>query len=220
MTLPQTNLNEVDIEGKAFQIHTVSNIDQLFDDLLTKGPEDESVKDERIPYWAELWPSAIALSNYLIRQSVIQPGMKVLELGCGVGLPGIVAGSLGAEVIFSDYIQDTLTLASLNWTLNNHQDAQFLLMDWRKPLQEIKAELLLASDIAYERKSFDDLIKAFKVLIKPDGKILVSEPNRAYSQSFFHELTDHGFLVKSETEELEFRFQKYRVHIFDIRLKG
>ena len=218
MSIPLTKLNEIDVQGKLILIETISDIDQLFENLLSKGEDHEDVRDERIPYWADLWPSSIALSNYIIQKSIIQPGSKVLEIGCGVGLPGIVAGLHGAKVVFSDYIQEALDLAQKNWNLNTNLSAEFVRMDWREPDPAINADVILASDIAYEQKSFDDLIKAFRVLLSPAGKIIIAEPNRAFSQSFFSDLNKEGFKLISETQHMSFRGQNYNVHLHELEL--
>ncbi len=218
MNKPQTNSTEINIEGLSISVETVSNIDDLFEELLKKGDDHEDVRDEKIPYWADLWPSAIALSNFIVRNKLVQSGSKVLELGCGIGLPGIVAGKMGAQVVFTDYIQEALDLAKVNWSRNNNLDAEFVLMDWRNPLQEVRADIILASDIAYEKKSFEHLLRAFRILLHSTGKMFVSEPNRAFSQSFFKEMEDHGFKVNSSSEKIVFRNQTYLIHVHEIML--
>lgn len=219
MSLPETKLNEVILAEKVVFIETISNVDDLFQDLLSKSPDHEDVLDERIPYWADLWPSAIGLADFIIKSNVIKPGMKALELGCGAGLPGIIAGQQGASVVFSDYIQDALDLAKRNWEHNNSGAAEFLLMDWRNPVAGLSADIILASDIAYEKKSFADLVHAFKSLLKPAGKMLIAEPNRAFAQAFFSDLMHCGFDVNSTMQELHFRSQKYSIHIHEVILQ-
>jgi len=219
MSFPTTKRQEIKIYDRIIKVDTVSDIDELFEALVSKGPDHEDVKDERIPYWADLWPSAVALSNYILKNNLIVPGTKVLEIGCGLGLPGIVAGQLGAKVILSDYIQEALDFAGHNWSLNNSDPADLLLMDWRSPEPSLKVYIVLASDIAYEKKSFDDLIKTFKILLKRGGKMLISEPNRAFAQAFFNGLKDTGFSVNSQKDSLEFRGQKYSIHIHELLLR-
>ncbi len=66
-------------------------------------------EDERLPYWAELWPSAIGLAHYLDRDVSLR-GKHVLELGCGLGLLGVIAARDGARVLCTDYEPDALAL--------------------------------------------------------------------------------------------------------------
>ncbi|HEV2131729.1 MAG TPA: hypothetical protein VGR27_11530, partial [Longimicrobiaceae bacterium] len=58
--------------------------------------EEDFDRDERLPYWAELWPSARALARYLLEREV--PAGRVLELGAGVALPSLALHARGAEV--------------------------------------------------------------------------------------------------------------------------
>jgi hypothetical protein len=43
-----------------------------------------------VPYWARLWPSGLALAAALAADPP-SPGVRVLELGCGLALPSVVA---------------------------------------------------------------------------------------------------------------------------------
>ncbi len=189
----------------------------MFDALIHRPGNDESVMDEQIPYWAELWPSSISLSDFIIGNNVIIPGMTVLEIGCGAGLPGIVAGQLGANVIFSDYLDDALELAERNWNNTNAGKATFLKMDWRKPVSDLIPDLILASDIAYERKSFPSLINAFKILAGPKSEIILSEPGREFARDFISTLPDFGFSFHSSLHEVLFKGHRYKIHIHRIK---
>lgn len=196
-TIYDTKVLELDIEGLSLKLASVEDIDMLFNDLVQKGDQHIDVKDERIPYWADLWPSAIALSIHLVKTKLIENSSSVLEIGCGLGLPGIVAGMLGANVTLTDYMPEPLEFARYNWDLNNKATASFKILDWRMPKDVTATEILLASDVAYEKRSFDVLINAFKQLSKQDGLIVMSEPNRKYATAFFNSLNDHGFNFKT-----------------------
>ncbi|MBK7337666.1 MAG: 50S ribosomal protein L11 methyltransferase [Saprospirales bacterium] len=151
MTLRRT----LDLHGLTVQLDSLTNFDELFEQLLAKGEESEEVRDERIPYWADLWPSAVALGRYLINSELVKPETSVIEIGCGLGLPGIVAGILGArDVHFTDYLEDALSYAKQNWELNCTHPARFSLLDWRQPDAALAADLVLASDVAYETRFF------------------------------------------------------------------
>lgn len=204
---------QLDLEGLSFQLTLVANTDDLMDRLLAKGEAHEDVRDERIPYWADLWPSAIALSRYLIREQIIRPGITVLEIGCGLGLPGIVAGRLGAEVIFTDYLEEALQMARHNWEQNLDRPARFERMDWRRPLPDFAADMVLASDVAYEARAFAPLPEAFQALCRPGGAVLLSEPNRAIARPFLRSLPQKGFSVTDHCFEGQYEQILYRVNV-------
>ncbi|MBK8878607.1 MAG: hypothetical protein IPN74_08700 [Haliscomenobacter sp.] len=129
----ETNQTTLELDGHTVELTVITNLDELLDQLIAKGPDHEDVRDERIPYWAELWPSAVALSRYLLETYPSLEGKNVLELGCGLGLPGIVAGLLGAEVTLTDYLPEPLGFARRNWEQNLSRPARFELLDWRNP---------------------------------------------------------------------------------------
>ena len=76
-----TRSHLLDLEGLSIRIDQHGDVDALFDELLSKGEESEAVQDERIPYWADLWPSAIAMSLHLLRSELITPATTVTEIG-------------------------------------------------------------------------------------------------------------------------------------------
>ena len=57
-------------------------------------------RDEFLPYWAELWPSALALARVVARRPLT--GRRVIELGCGLGLPALAAALAGGRVLATD----------------------------------------------------------------------------------------------------------------------
>jgi len=213
----KTEQEILNVAGINITLLNIVNVDELFNNLVAKGDQHEDVKDERIPYWADLWPSAIGLSEHIIKSGIITPDTSVHEMGCGLGLTGIVAGKLGAKVLFTDYLSEALDFAKQNWNLNNAHPATFKKMDWRHPVPSFKADVLLASDIAYERKAFEFLPNAFNTLINPGGKIIVSEPNRLYAQEFFDGLTNHGFAVKKYIYSVLRNNIHQQVNVFEIK---
>jgi predicted nicotinamide N-methyase len=198
----QTALLHIDIMHITVQLLRVTNVDELFEALVAKGEAHADVQDERIPYWAELWPAAIALSMYLVQAGAIRVTDRVTEIGCGLGLPGIIAGKLGATVTFTDYLEEPLQMAQRNWYLNHSDVADFQRMDWRQPDPALAADVVLASDITYEKRFLDYLPQAFRILCRLGGQILVSDPERDVAQSFFENIEQAGFTKERFTFQI------------------
>jgi predicted nicotinamide N-methyase len=212
----ETESLSLDLSGQQFRLMRVTNTDQLYADLVAKGKEHADVEDERIPYWADLWPSALALAMEVMDNQDIKAGTKVLEIGCGLGLPGIAAGMKGASVILSDYMSEPLDFACINWRMNLQTEAQRALLDWRKPDPALAADVLLASDVAYERRSFEFLPHAFQTLVKPGGLILLTEPNRLMASEFFARLPLKGFEVKSQNRTVTLHDRSHLISVYRI----
>src|SRR5919108_5440352 len=99
----QTSLQRLTFDSLTIELLRVADVDSLLDRL----PRIQFRPDERLPYWADLWPSAMALARHLWQATALR-GLRVLELGCGLGLAGIVASRKGGVVTFTDYEADAL----------------------------------------------------------------------------------------------------------------
>src|SRR5690349_17286362 len=91
--------DQVIVEGQTFLIERPDESDRLWEDAAVRAAFDA---DEYLPYWADLWPASRMLAKTILCEPW-QPGLEALEIGCGLGLPGVVALSRGLRVIFSDY---------------------------------------------------------------------------------------------------------------------
>ncbi len=210
-------IKNISFENLDIRFAEVKNPEKYFDELLKNDPGHPDVEDERIPYWCELWPSSIALSGFLVKHPALVRGRTVLEIGCGLGLSGIVATALGGMVTLTDYIQDAIDVAAFNWKLNFESEPAVKILDWREPENFGRFEVLLASDVAYESRSFKSLIKAIKLLLKKDGIVLISEPNRKFSRDFFDELKENGFHLNEESISVMKDNITYRISVYLIR---
>jgi len=137
--------------------------------------EDAFAVDEFLPYWAELWPSAHALAAALPDVS----GLRVVELGCGLGLPSLVAAARGAEVTATDWAADAIELLREN-AARNGLSLRAELRDWREPWDE-RFDLALAADVLYEQRNVEPLLARLRELAP---KALVGLAGRPYEAEF------------------------------------
>ena len=210
----------ITINDKHYKINRIGNIDQLFDALLAKGSDHEDVLDEKIPYWAELWPSAIAMSQYLIENKVLLQGKSIIEIGSGLGLPSIVASEFASDIVCTDYIQESLDFAKTNYLLNHSNDdkIKFEILDWRNSEStNQKYDMVIASDVAYERKAFDDLEKCIHRLSHENTIVLLSEPNRHMAVDFLASLKNQQKIKHEKEYEIIHKGIKNKVMVYEIR---
>jgi predicted nicotinamide N-methyase len=137
--------------------------------------EDAFAVDEFLPYWAELWPAAIALAEALpdVR------GLRVVELGCGLGVPSLVASARGADVTATDWAADAIELLRENATRNGLA-LRAEVRDWRDEWDE-HFDLVLAADVLYERRNVEPLVARLRALAPV---ALVGLAGRPYEQAF------------------------------------
>jgi predicted nicotinamide N-methyase len=174
--------------GRNLSITCVEDAEALFSKMVFGDPDSLEVKDERLPYWATLWGSALVLSEALLTCKLINPGEPCLELGCGLGLASAIAALKRAKITVSDYQPDALKFARLNCLQIAGRDPETVLLDWRDPPTDRHYPLLLGADLVYEARFFDPLIHTFDTLLASEGRILFSEPNRMLGKPFFDRL--------------------------------
>src|SRR5947209_7220355 len=86
--------------------------------------------DEYLPYWAELWPSGVALAREIAPRAL--RGARVVELGCGLGLPSLAAAGAGGRVLATDWAPAALDLLRDN-AARNGVEVEVARVDWREP---------------------------------------------------------------------------------------
>jgi predicted nicotinamide N-methyase len=145
--------------------------------------EADFAKDERLPYWADLWPSSTALAASVI--GLAGTGRRALELGCGVGLVTIAALRAGFDVLATDYYADALLFTRRNSRRVIGREPVTQLVDWRAfPADLGQFDLLLASDVLYERDYATLIADAIVASLAPGGVALVADPGRAALLTF------------------------------------
>ena len=157
--------------------------------------------DERLPYWADLWPSARALTRHLLDGP--PPAGRILELGCGVALPSLALRWRGAPVIASDYYQDALDFALRNAEENGIPPPDTLLLDWRTPRDHLGLfDLVIAADVVYEQRNAEALAALLPRVVGPGGRALVADPGRVYFPYLVDRMEARGWSVRTvETRE-------------------
>ena len=155
-----------------------------------------------LPYWIYLWSSSIGLAHHLEFDESLA-GQRILEVGCGFGLAGIVGCQQGGNVLFTDCERDALLLARYNvWQHGCAGRATFAQMDWNAPCVKGKFSIILASDVIYEEKNWQSLIALFQKYLTADGKAIVSEPSRTSALGFLNLLELSGFTHKKKAYAL------------------
>jgi predicted nicotinamide N-methyase len=153
--------------------------------------------DERIPYWAEVWPAAVALGRKLVAADL--RGRRAIELGAGVGLCGLSAARAGAQVLVTDYEPAALACAEVNAALNQITIATAQLdwreSGWREPGWPADFDLVLAADVLYEARNVAPLAARIPELLAPGGTALLTDPGRPYLPEFVQALGAMGLAV-------------------------
>jgi predicted nicotinamide N-methyase len=166
--------DELELVGRTLRIMRPPQADALIDEAAF----DE---DEFLPYWAELWPSGVALAEVVA--SLELHGARVVELGAGLGLPSLSAALRGADVLATDWAEDAISLLRENAARNGIAlRAERVRWDDPRPvLAGAPWDVVLGADLLYERRNAEQLLE---LLPRLGGEILLAEPGRPFAEAF------------------------------------
>jgi len=154
-------------------------------------PRDaEALLDERafeheefLPYWAELWPSGVALARRVAGRAL--KGARVLELGCGLGLPSLAAALAGGRVLATDWSPQAIELLRDN-AERNDAELELEIADWAHSealIERAPWDLVLGADLLYERRNVAPLLDLVPKLLAK-GELWLADPGRAPAEEF------------------------------------
>jgi predicted nicotinamide N-methyase len=177
-------LENITVGTRAYELLMPADSDGLLDDPRLAA---RFAQDEYLPYWAALWPAALLLADAVARWPLAptapQPPL-VLELGCGLGLVGLVAADLGYRVIMSDYDEDALAFAAANAHRNARAAPECRHIDWRQTYTDLRADRILAADVLYEARNLGPVARFVASHLKRDGSALLADANRSTAAPF------------------------------------
>lgn len=188
--LGEPKRERVIVEGRTFLI------DRPTDTPATLEPAGGAA-GRYVPYWVDLWPAARMLAKWLLRRPW-PAGLRALEVGCGLGLPGVAALAAGMRVTFGDCDAAALRFAAGNATLNGFGDFDTLHMDWNDP-PDVRFPLILASDLIYEERNVPPLVALIGRMLDEDGTCLLTDQDRPPSRALRQALADAGLTFAAET---------------------
>jgi len=205
----RTSIEDATIDARTFSILKPANPDDLI-------REEDFVKDERLPYWADVWPSSIILAEKLLELD--GSGRTALELGCGVGLSTLAATSAGFDVLSTDYYEDALDVTRANVFRNLGTLARTRLVDWRHFPEDLGTfDLVFASDVLYEKEYAELLPILLRRLLVPGGIALIADPGRVASPIFVEACASSGLDIrKKETRPFEAGEIKQEIDIYEV----
>jgi len=181
--------DEIELAGRTLSLLRPPSADALID-------EDAFDEDEFLPYWAELWPSGLALARAV--GALALDGVRVLELGAGLGLPSLAAAAHGADVLATDWADDAVELLLRNAGRNGIA-LRAEVVRWDRPdplLRGAPWPLVLGADLLYERRNADALLE---LLPRLGADALLADPGRPFARGFL-ERAAARWKIETETE--------------------
>lgn len=206
----------VAVGGRRLRIVRPRSAEDLID-------EEEFAVDERLPYWAELWPSGRVLADRL--EAADLDGLRVVELGAGIGIPSIAAALGGADVLATDWYEPSLLFADENARRLDVPLAT-MLVDWRDPppalLDGGRFDLVVAADVLYEARNAEPLAALLPRLVAAGGEAWIADPRRPDARPFLDAMIEAGWSVATSDVPFEGRLDETGpiVHLHRLRPPG
>ena len=206
-----TVVDAVPVGGETFDVLRPRAAEDLID-------EDEFERDERLPYWADVWPSARVLAARLLAER--GAGRSLLELGCGSGVGAVAGLRAGFALTVTDYYADALLFARANcWRLTGREPDDARLVDWRAFPDDLgHFDVVAASDVLYERPYAALVARAFARTLARGGLGLLADPGRVFAPAFVDAARALGLLVgEPERHDVEANGARQSIRLYAIR---
>ena len=202
---------EVKIKGRPFSFFVPRELEPFMD-------QDDVFNN--FPLWAKIWEASMVLADHLASREPL-PGSKLLEIGCGVGVVGIVAASFGHSVTMTEQDPDAINFARANALTNLPSSVPTIdirRLDWNHPLLKRTFDLIVGSEIVYNQRDYEPLFRLFKSFLKQDGEIILAEGFRESSVKFFKEMSRY-FEMKPQKKIIRTPEKEVRIILCSMKFK-
>jgi predicted nicotinamide N-methyase len=166
------------------------------------------------PFWAKVWPSAVALSSFLEQYQDLIKNKTVVEIGAGIGLPSFSIANSAASITITDYSEDAVVLMQKNIEHVGFKNITTVIADWNFFPSSIIADVVLLSDTNYAPSEFESLLKLIQQFIKKGATIIIATPERITASPFVEQLK--LYITQKELIELNYNGEKVSIGLFVI----
>lgn len=208
----QTKQENIAVRGVAdLVMRSLLDRQQFFDPL--GEAEALGISSASWPLFGLLWPSGAQLAARLGQRPVTRE--RILEIGCGLALPSLVAHRRGADVTASDRHPLAGGFLLENLALNHLLPMKYRQGQWTAPKQpDVNAppegvarsanavsgwfDLIVGSDLLYERDAQALLAGFIDRHAAPEAEVWIVDPDRGNHPAFNRQMASAGFAVREE----------------------
>lgn len=144
------------------------------------------------PIFGVIWPSSIILANHLYQMNLAN--LRVLEVGCGIGLPSVLLNHMNVEITATDYHPEAVQFLNSNSALNNDKNIPFCRTEWANLDTDLGTfDLIVGSDLLYEDSHIKELSTFINKHAKRTCKVILIDPSRGRKTKFSGNMQAYGF---------------------------
>ena len=166
------------------------------------GGRDPFEDVSAFPFWVKLWDAAIILA-YLLRQLPKKPGQTLLELGAGLGVPGLAAQAAGFAATLSDYEEIILDFQRVSAAASGLSQARSVMLDWLNPPELGQFSVLAGAEILFREEFFQPLLAVFKRYLAPGGQIFLAHDASRRSLPKFLALAEKEYRITVNQQKIK-----------------
>jgi predicted nicotinamide N-methyase len=174
----------------------ITDLEQILDG---KDP----LKDvSSFPFWIRLWEAAIVLSEFIAGMPC-EPGTTLLELGAGLGAPGLTAAKVGYDVTLSDYEELILDFERINAAASRLENVECLMLDWLNPPDMMRFDVILGAEILFREEFFQPLLNVLGKTLKPGGVVYLAHDIKRRSLEPFLKMAEKDYRIAASQRKLK-----------------
>ncbi len=172
----------------------------------------------QFPFWIRLWDAAMILA-YILGSQPNGAGRRLLELGAGLGAPGLAAASAGFAVTISDYEDIIMDFQKVSAAASGLKAVQFAHLDWLNPPPMEPFDVLAGAEILFRDEFFQPLLHIFQKYLKADGEIYLAHDAKRQSLAKFLKLAQNNFDIGMKEQVIKRDGKKITIIINRLRRK-
>ncbi len=200
---------KVDFEPFIINEHRIELLQVTDLEALLNG-KDPFANVSEFPFWVKLWEAAFVLSNAVVSLTP-KEGQTLLELGAGLGAPGLVAADRGFKVTLSDFEPHILDFQKVSAAASGLKGVEHKLIDWTKPPKLIQFDVIIGAEIIFRDDLFKPLLNVFDRYLAPGGTIYLAHDQRRKSLYKFMEMAGDTYKILGKKVDISSEDKKQSI---------
>jgi predicted nicotinamide N-methyase len=164
--------------GLQLHVPDPDQVKPIYDQLIASN------SDTVFPFWARIWPSSLALTSFLQKETQWIRSKHVLEIGAGIGLPSFSISREASTLVISDYSTEAVALMEKNIQYLGLKNVKAMCLDWNDFPLDLSADTVLLSDTNYDPEQFKALLSLIQQLLEKGSTVVIATPERISAVSF------------------------------------
>ncbi len=188
--------DKLKVQDQTIRLLKVADIEEFLDG------KDPFANVEEFPFWVKLWEAAMILS-YVLASLPEPKGKTLLEIGAGLGAPGITAAACGFDVTLSDYEDIIMDFQKVSVAASGLSNVHCVHLDWLSPPEMEPFDILTAAEVLFREEFFDPLLDVFRKYLKPGGSIFLAHDARRKCLPLFMERAQNEYNIAGKKQTIQ-----------------